>query len=58
MYLGFTNPTERVGREANFLMVNAFMPPVAQQKVKLAVIVERLFLAIFYVHNQRPVQPC
>jgi len=56
-YLGFTNPTKWVGGEANFLLMNTVVPPVAQQKVEFAVIMKWLFFSFCDIHYKRPIQP-
>ena len=57
-YLRLADPSHGAGGEANHLVVDALMVPIAQQQVQLAVILERFLLPICHIHNQRPVQPC
>lgn len=57
-YLWLADPSHGLGGEANHLVVDALMVPVAEQQVQLPVILERLLLPICHIHNQRPVQPC
>jgi hypothetical protein len=57
-YLGFTDPAKWVGGEANLLLMNTFVPPITQQKVELAVVMEWLFLSFCHIHYERPIQPC
>lgn len=57
-YLGFADESERNGVETQLLLVDGFVPPVAEKNGRVVVVVEWLILTVRQLHDDGPIQPC